>query len=118
NLQPWRVYVLTGAARDALVEEVERSRCESPEGEGLGRPILPPDLSETYRARYMRAGELLYGAAGVERGDAEGRYRHRRRGWRFFDAPVALIFTVDRQMLHGQWADVGMFVQDIMLLAR
>lgn len=118
NLQPWRVYVLAGDTRDAFVEAIERSRIENPEGEGMERPIHPPDLSGLYKARYMSAGERLYGAMGVERSDADGRYQHRCRGWRFFGAPVGLIFTVHRQMLAGQWADVGMFVQSIMLLAR
>ena len=40
------------------------------------------------------------------------------RNYTFFDAPVGLIFTIDRIMQQGSWFDYGMFVQNVMLAAR
>ena len=40
------------------------------------------------------------------------------RNFRFFDAPVGLIFTIDRVLEIGSWLDYGMFLQNIMIAAR
>ncbi len=40
------------------------------------------------------------------------------RNYRFFDAPVGLMFTIDRVMEQGSWLDYGMFLQSIMAAAR
>ena len=60
----------------------------------------------------------MYATIGVPREDRAGRFGHFARNFRFFDAPVALFFAIDRQMGLGQWADLGMFIQSVMLLAR
>ena len=54
----------------------------------------------------------------IERSDRAGRRRQFRENFRFFGAPVGLFIYLDRQMQPGQWADVGMFLQTVMLLAR
>ena len=41
-----------------------------------------------------------------------------RRNYLFFDAPVGLIFTIDRVLEVGSWLDYGMFLQNIMVAAR
>ena len=55
---------------------------------------------------------------GIPREDKMARLNFFSGNWEFFGAPVGLIFTIDRQMQQGQWADLGMFMQSIMLLAR
>jgi nitroreductase len=40
------------------------------------------------------------------------------RNFRFFDAPVGLLFTIDRSLERGSWLDYGMFLQAIMTAAR
>ena len=40
------------------------------------------------------------------------------RNYKFFDAPVGLIFTIDRDMELGSWLDTGMFIQSVMIAAR
>ncbi len=118
NLQPWKVYVLIGKTRDALVRRVAEKRVERPMGEAPEYKIYPPGLTEPYRTRRHAIGEAMYAALGIAREDRAGRLKHFARNWEFFGAPVGLIFTIDRQMQPGQWADVGMFMQNIMLLAR
>lgn len=118
NLQPWRVFVLTGAPLRALVDDVTARMAETRRGEGAEYPVYPEHLKEPYRARRHQCGEDMYALIGVERADKAGRWRQFGRNFRFFDAPVGLFLYVDRQMGPGQWADLGMFLQTVMLLAR
>lgn len=118
NLQPWKVYLLVGAARDELVRRVAEKRKETPMGEAPEYHIYPPHLTEPYRTRRFRIGEAMYGAIGIPREDKASRLKFFARNWEFFGAPAGLIFTIDRQMQQGQWADLGMFMQSVMLLAR
>jgi nitroreductase len=118
NLQPWRVYVLTGAARDELVRRVQAIRAVNPRGETPEYHIYPPELTEPYKTRRFRVGEMMYATMNIPREDKMARLKFFGGNWEFFGAPVGLIFTIDRQMQQGQWADLGMFMQSIMLLAR
>jgi len=118
NLQPWRVYMLIGGARDELVRRVAEKRKETPMGEPPEYNIYPLQLTEPYRTRRFRVGEMMYAALGIPREDKMARLKFFAGNWEFFGAPVGLIFTMDRQMQPGQWADLGMFMQNIMLLAR
>ncbi len=118
NLQPWRVIVLMGAARQRLVDTVASRMLAKPGGEGTEYDIYPPKLKEPYRGRRFRIGEMMYEKLGIPREDKPGRLMQFARNYRFFDAPVGLLFSIDRDMQQGQWADLGMFMQSIMLLAR
>jgi nitroreductase len=118
NLQPWKVYVLAGAARDGLVRRIADARKELPLGEKPEYHIYPPQLCEPYRTRRFRVGEQMYTALGIPRESKDARLVAFARNWEFFGAPIGMIFTIDRQMQQGQWADLGMFMQNIMLLAR
>jgi nitroreductase len=118
NLQPWRAYLLIGEARDELVRRVAEKRKESPMGEPPEYNIYPLQLTEPYRTRRYRVGEMMYETLAIPREDKLARLKFFAGNWEFFGAPVGLIFTMDRQMQPGQWADLGMFMQNIMLLAR
>ncbi|MFJ4443428.1 nitroreductase [Pseudomonas sp. NPDC089422] len=118
NLQPWKVVALTGHALQLLKDEVADTLRRSPRGEGMGYPIYPENLTAEYQARRAQCAEDLYATLGVTRGDREGRGRQFARNFRFFDAPVGIILAVDKSMGSGQWADLGMFLQTLMLLAR
>jgi nitroreductase len=118
NLQPWRVYALTGAPLAALKSEVAPRARETPRGEGAEYRVYPEGLTEPYETRRRTVGELLYRSIGVPREDRAGRYRQFSRNFLFFDAPVGLFFAIHRQMGPPQWADLGMYLQTVMLLAR
>jgi nitroreductase len=118
NLQPWKVYALLGEARGELVRRVAETRKTSPLGTPPEYHIYPPELTEPYKARRHRIGEMMYATMNIPREDRAARIAFFSRNWEFFGAPVGLIFTIDRQMQQGQWADLGMFLQNIMLLAR
>lgn len=117
NLQPWRVHLLSGATRDALVARVHAAAPDKPFGDGPDYAIQPEQLTPIEKARHEAVAAEMYAAAGVIRDDPASRLGHRMRSWAFFGAPIGLILTIDRRMQPGQWADVGMFAQNIMLLA-
>jgi len=118
NLQPWFVYVLTGEPLQALVTRVRAAAVDLPMGEGTEYNIYPPNLKDPYRSRRFKCGEDLYALIGLGREQREQRLKQYARNYEFFGAPVGLFFAVDRIMGQDQWADIGMFMQNIMLLAR
>ena len=118
NLQPWHVHVLTGAPLGEFLALLRTRLTTSPHGEGTEYDIYPKELREPYNARRFQCGEDVYRAAGIPRENRAARIAHFARNYQFFDAPVALFFAMHRQMGLGQWADLGMFMQNIMLLAR
>ncbi len=118
NLQPWHVYALTGAPLAELRATVRSRLPQNPRGEDPEYDIYPQNLGEPYRSRRYKCGEDMYATIGVPREDKMRRLLQFARNYAFFDAPVGLLFYVDRQMGPPQWADVGMFMQTVMLLAR
>jgi len=118
NLQPWHVWVLGGDEMVRFKAIIREKMAASPRGEGTEYSIYPPELSEPYKARRFKVGEDMYAKLGVSREDKFGRLLQFARNFDFFGAPCAYFFAIDRQMQQGQWADLGMFMQSIMLLAR
>ena len=118
NLQPWKVHVLIGAAKDEMVRRAKARMLENPRGGVPEYHIYPPDLTEPYKTRRFVVGEQMYATMGIARENKAGRLQQFVRNWEFFGAPVGLIFSIERQMQQGQWSDLGGFLQSIMLLAR
>ncbi|HTE39777.1 MAG TPA: nitroreductase [Steroidobacteraceae bacterium] len=118
NLQPWHVYALAGAPLRDFLAVIRAKLPESPRGEGTEYDVYPKAITEPYRARRFKCGEDMYATIGVPREDMAARLRQFGRNSEIFGAPVLLFFAIDRQMGLGQWADLGMFMQNVMLLAR
>jgi nitroreductase len=118
NLQPWRVYALTGAPLAELLAAVRAKMPTHPRGDGSEYDIYPTALWEPYRSRRFKCGEDLYATIGVARDDKFGRLLQFARNFEFFGAPVGMFFCLDRRMGPPQWSDVGMYMQSVMLLAR
>ncbi len=113
NLQPWRVHALTGNPLAELLSLV-KSRGPDP---APGYEIYPQDLWEPYRSRRFANAEQLYAAISIPREDEAGRLKQLVRNAEFFGAPVGLFIFVDRKMGPPQWADLGIYIQTLMLLA-
>ena len=115
NLQPWRVHALTGeplaalktAAAAALMSGADEAEYD----------VYPPNLWDPFRTRRYQNGEDLYTSIGIPREDKGARLRQLARNVELFGAPVGLFFTLDRKLGPPQWADVGMYMQTVMLLA-
>ena len=118
NLQPWKVYVLAGEARKALVERVAEKMKENPFGDGPEYDIYPKDLTEPFVSRRGEVAREMYEMIGIARDDSAGRMTQMARNFSFFDAPVGMILTIDRQMGPPQFVDLGLFLGNLMLLAR
>jgi nitroreductase len=120
NTQPWKVYVLTGPARERLSAEILRAH-NDPE---LGKQhteeyaYYPRKWISPYLERRRKIGWDLYTLLGLTRENKAGMHAQHGRNYRFFDAPVGMIFTIDRVMDQGSWLDYGMFLQNIMTAAR
>jgi nitroreductase len=124
NTQPWRVYVLQGAKKDELVAKV----CGAHDAIAAN-PALAADYREEYDYypekwvspyidRRRECGFGLYGVLGIGKGDKAAMHAQQQRNFRFFDAPVGFMFTLDKVMGRGSLVDYGMFLQNIMLAAR
>lgn len=119
NVQPWRVWALAGRELDDLTALVGRKMGQGLFGDGSTEyEIYPQNMKEPYASRVSRNAETVYNSIGVARTDQIGRARHNLRSYEFFGAPAAFFFAIDRSFNQGQWADLGMFMQSMMLLAR
>lgn len=117
NLQPWRVHVLTGAARQHLVDAVCAAYDADEPGHESEYDYYPAEFFEPYLSRRRAIGLGLYGLLGIAKGDAARMRAQMRRNYEFFGAPVGLIFSIDRRMGRGGWLDYGTFLQNVMLAA-
>lgn len=120
NTQPWQVHVLTGAAKDRVSAAVLAAHDDPAL---LGTPDEPYDYYprewvSPYVDRRRKLGWELYGLLGIAKGDKPRMHAQHARNYRFFDAPVGLMFTIDRVMQQGSFIDYGMFLQSIMVAAR
>jgi nitroreductase len=120
NTQPWRVHVLTGAAKAELTRRI-RAAYDDPAERATHREeyaYYPTEWASPYIDRRRKVGWDLYGLLGIAKTDKARMHAQHGRNYRFFDAPVGLIFTIDRIMQQGSWMDYGMFLQNIMIAAR
>jgi len=118
NMQPWKVWVVSGKARDRLVADVLARRGPEKDRHKSEWNYYPEPRPEPYRTRQRATGWGLYGLLGIEKGDAARMWEQHGRNFTFFDAPVGLIFTIDKVLEIGSWLDYGMFMQNIMLECR
>jgi len=120
NTQPWKVYVLTGAAKEALSQRV-RDIYDDPEERELHTEeyaYYPVEWKSPFIDRRRKVGWDLYGLLGIAKTDKERMHAQHRRNYEFFGAPVGFMFTIDRIMRQGSWLDFGMFLENIMVAAR
>ena len=120
NTQPWKVYVLTGAAKEGLSAKIQASFASNPKQEGLKDEYnyYPAQWVSPFIDRRRKVGFGLYNLLGIAKGDTARMQAQAARNYDFFDAPVGLIFAIDRIMGQGSWMDYGMFLQNIMVAAR
>jgi nitroreductase len=120
NMQPWKVHVVAGAARDRLADALGRAFDDPASAEGLGDEYdyYPSEWTSPYQERRRAVGKALYGLLGIARGDSARMHAQFARNYRFFDAPVGLFFTLDRSLGRGSFIDCGMFIQSVMVAAR
>jgi nitroreductase len=119
NIQPWRVRVISGDAKDRLtktiLDAVARDGFEPYQREWNYYPV---NWREPFLSRRRKIGWDMYSLLGVGKGDFEGTERARLRNYEFFGAAVGMIFTLDEDLEIGSWLDLGIFLGAIMVAAR
>jgi nitroreductase len=120
NTQPWKVTVLTGDALTTLASKVQAA-FDDPAVAATHTEeyaYYPCEWRSPYIERRRKVGWDLYGLLGIQKTDKARMHAQHGRNYAFFDAPVGLMFTIDRVMQQGSWLDYGMFLQNIMVAAR
>jgi nitroreductase len=117
NMQPWHVHVLTGAALKRMADTIQ-ARFLAGESDKAEYAYYPPTFREPYLSRRRKVGFDMYGLIGIGKGDTERMKTQHGQNFRFFDAPVGMIFTMDADLEIGSILDYGMFLQSIMIAAR
>lgn len=120
NIQPWKVHVVFGAARDRVCGAIKRVDAEPSLADMHVDEwsYYPNEWVSPYTDRRRALGWKLYGLLGIQREDKARMREQHGRNYQFFDAPVGLFFTIDRVMQQGALLDYGMFLQNIMIIAR
>lgn len=117
NTQPWNVAILGKETRHkistAIIDARNNNVPENPDYQ-----YYPDQWVEPYKSRRKACGLALYGALKIAIDDTEKRKVQWYKNYYFFDAPVALIFYIDKVLCKGSWMDMGMFIQNVMLSAR
>ncbi|MBN8808747.1 MAG: nitroreductase [Sphingomonas sp.] len=116
NIQPWHIDLVSGASLVEL-KAIMAAKLAAGETEPPGYAIYPSEFHAPYRDRTFGVGEAMYGHVGIARADKAARRAWFARNFQFFGAPAALFCTVDRRMGPPQWSDLGMYLQNVMLLA-
>ena len=120
NIQPWKTYVLTGDSLAGLSRAILKvyNDPESAKDHTEEYAYYPREWVSPYIERRRKIGWDLYGLLGITRDDKQKMHHQHGRNYCFFDAPVGLMFTIDRVLEQGSWLDYGMFLQNIMIAAR
>jgi nitroreductase len=116
NIQPWHIDLVSGESL-AELKRIMMAKLMAGETETPAYDVYPRGLTAPYRDRTFALGEAMYGEIGIPRDDKQARRLWFAHNFQFFGAPAALFCTVDRQMGPPQWADLGMYLQTVMLLA-
>ena len=118
NMQPWRVYVTTGAVKQRISDAILNSGIRAEKAQWDEYKYYPDQFFEPYLSRRRANGFGLYSVLGIGRREVDRMRAQHDRNFVFFDAPVGMIFTIDRRLNKGSWIDYGMFLQNIMIAAR
>ena len=118
NTQPWKCHVLTGDARDRITAKAVDIFRAGPEKLAPEYPFFPQPLHDPFIGRFNIFRGQLGDAVGVPRSDKYGRLKDVERQFRFFEAPVGMIFTMDRNLEWASFICYGCFLQSLMLAAK
>ena len=117
NIQPWKVHVVAGDVRARLEAEVLAHRDTNPPDDRAEFPRTGK-RKEPYVGRMRKLGKDMYSLIGIPKGDPAANWAQWGRNYKFFDAPVGLLFTIDKELDAMSFVDVGMFMQTFMLAAK
>jgi len=113
NVQPWRTYIASGAAKDrlrkALTNQVQNQVPANPDYAYNDR------FDEPYRGHQISCAVTLFKEMGIQRDDKVGRARANLRNYEFFDAPHVAFIGMQRKFKEPVAIDIGIYLQTLML---
>ena len=113
NIQPWRIFVASGAARDrlrqAMIEQVMLGTPPNPDFE------YPDRFEEPFRKHQIACAVTLFNEMGIGRNDKPGRNRALLRNFELFDAPHVAFLGMNKQFKEPVALDLGIYLQTLML---
>jgi nitroreductase len=117
NSQAWEFFVVGGEVIERIrrgnVEKARSGAAGSPEHQLIGWP-----RGSVYHQRQVALAKQLFALMGISREDEEKKRDWMERGFRFFDAPAAVIIAVDRSVGESMpLLDIGAVMQSICLAA-
>lgn len=118
NLQPWKVHVVSGAAKAALQTALLHAVQQPGYQPEDAYAYYPKHWFEPYEGRRREIARRLHGSLGIGSRNVAAMRAQDRRNLVFFDAPVGLFFFLDRRLEVGSWLDTGMFIANVMTSAR
>jgi nitroreductase len=120
NTQPWNVHVVTGEAKARLSAAILAAHADPAVAATHSDEwdYYPAEWVSPYVDRRRKMGWEFYGLLGIGKADRARMHAQHGRNFAFFDAPVGLIFTIDRIMRQGSFLDYGTFLEAIMVAAR
>lgn len=116
NTQPWRVAVVTGESKVKLQTAIEAA-FRANQAKSMEYKYYPDNWVSPYIERRRACGLQMYSTLEIKREDKQRQLDQWAANYRAFDAPVMLLFFIDKVMETGSYMDYGMFLQSIMLAA-
>ena len=114
NVQPWEALVVAGEALEALKEENIKRLYDGGEAD-----FPDPAIPDSYKDRGRELGIELFRLMDIKREDKEKRKEWTERGFRFFDAPAAILLFMDEELDETAYRfDMGCFTQNLCLAAE
>lgn len=117
NLQPGFVHVLAGEPLAALSARL-CTAFDAGDAQPEEYSYFPSPMPAYLKERQRTVGYALYESLGIARRDIAGRKAQHRRNMQFFEAPVGLVITIERDMGKGCYMDLGLFIQAIFMASE
>lgn len=124
NIQPWKVYVVTGQKRKELIDAVclaQRQVFKQPIEANIHQETFkyyPEKWTSPFIERRRENGWGLYGLLNIKKGELDKIQLQHLRNYQLFDAPVGLFFTSNTSLETGAKMDIAMMMQNVMLAAK
>jgi len=114
NTQPWEFTVIAGE----VLEKIKQTNIEKfNSGESPQQNVRRDAYTGKYRDRQVAIAVQLFQLMNIAREDRDKRTEWTRRGFRFFDAPAAIIISIDESLSETAQFDIGAISQTIALVA-
>ena len=122
NTQPGFAYIIKGTIKEHLSKKIEEVYYSTDLGKNhksqAEYEYFPNPLPKEYNKRKWNLGYRLYSILNIEKSDIKSRKMHWLQNYHFQGAPIGVIYTIDKNLALGSWLDLGMFIQNILLLSK